>query len=925
MVKKAELKKIFKPEQYRVDLFKELGHIRSQCSKCGIFFWTLDSERNTCGETECDGGYKFIGRTGPNWDFHQTLNKLTSFFKRNGHTPIDPYPVVARWRDDLEFTIASIATFQPYVTSGALKPQANPLTIAQPCLRFGGEFNDLDNIGRTGRHLSSFIMFGQHAFNGEGLEGGYWMDRCIELNFNFLTKELKIEPEELTYTENIWMGGGNFGPNLESMAYGTEIVNSVFMQYENLPGGKYKEMDLKVIDVGWGGERVSWFSQGTPTIYEATFGKVWDYMQKESGLEYDKKLVEDYAVLAGFLDVNEITDIKSARSGIANQLGMTLDQLNAELAGIEGLYQLGDHARTISFALADGAIPSNAGGGYNVRTVMRRMFTINELLDLNMNLTELIRKHALYLSKSYPKLKGVDDFLDTIVDVERSRYHKTLESGQRYVKQLISDKKKIPNEKLLELYESRGIGPETVQAIAKQLGTVIEVPADFYNQLGMKEVKEDNLKASEFNLQELKQYKTVKRYYEIPYHREWKATVLAILDTGHLILDETILYPTGGGQEDDRGIIKAGRSNYNVIDVKKYGDAVLHKLDREPTSLKVGSKVKIILDWDRREACIRHHTGVHIVGGAAREIIGSHVWQAGADKTHERGRLDITHWELPSREVLDQIEIRSNEIVMQNLEVFKHTMKRNKAEQEYGFIIYQGGVVPGEEVRIIEIPKLDVQACGGTHAHLTGEVGYIKVMGAERIQDGIIRITLTAGKKAVLSAQHQYQLLSKSASEFKVTPEELPMTSERFFREWKDRGKVIDKLKHELAESRVPILIQSAEEVEVNGSTMKLIVVRQDGSQQDLIKLGDKLANATKEASNFISVILGQDGDRAVIVVARSQGSKYNLNGVIRGLGQIVGGGGGGNKDVVSGGGSKPENIPDALNKAKQIIIDNIK
>ncbi|MHA2032482.1 MAG: alanine--tRNA ligase-related protein, partial [Candidatus Kariarchaeaceae archaeon] len=355
-MEKSELAKIFTPEQYEVELFQEKGHVRKLCSHCGLFFWTLNPDRSTCGDTSCEGGYKFIGRKGVNWNFHQTISQLTNFFEKNGHEPIDPYPVVARWRDDLDFTIASIADFQPWVTGGHIPPPANPLTVPQPVLRFGGEFSDVDNVGRTGRHLTSFVMFGQHAFVSEDQKDGYWMDRCIDLNFEFLTTKQKLKPEEITYVENIWMGGGNFGPNLESMAYGTEIVNSVFMQYQNTPTG-YKEMDLKVIDVGWGTERNSWFSQGTSTIYEATFGPVLDYLLNETGIKVNQDLLTEYSRIAGLIDINEVSDVKKARSGIADQLGYTLDNLNLELQEIEAIYAIGDHSRTIAFALSDGAIP----------------------------------------------------------------------------------------------------------------------------------------------------------------------------------------------------------------------------------------------------------------------------------------------------------------------------------------------------------------------------------------------------------------------------------------------------------------------------------------------------------------------------------------------------------------------------------------
>ncbi|MHA2092987.1 MAG: alanine--tRNA ligase-related protein, partial [Candidatus Kariarchaeaceae archaeon] len=536
---KAELQKIFTPEQYKVELFQEIGHTRKQCSACGHMFWTLDPDADVCGDTSCAGGY-------------------------------DPYPVVARWRDDLEFTIASIADFQPWVTNGILPPPSNPLVVAQPCLRFGGEFNDLDNVGRTGRHLTSFTMFGQHAFNSETLTDGYWMDRCIDLNFQFLTQELRLQPEEINYVEGIWMGGGNFGPNLESMAFGTEIVNSVFMQYQNTPTG-YKEMDLKVIDVGWGGERTCWFSQGTPTIYEATFGPVLDYMLKESGVKPNQELLIEYAKIAGLADVNEIKDVKKERSNIAESLGLSLDALNAELQGIEAIYAIGDHCRSLAFALSDGAIPSNIGGGYNLRTVIRRLYTLNDQLDLNLDLTEIIARSALYLSQTFPRVKASVDLAGTVIDIERKRYDKTIATGRKHVDKLVKSKKKISDKVLVDLYTSRGIPPETVVDISTEHGVTVDIPFDFYQQVNDSlpqdeaRIKEE----TEVDLNKIKNYDTEMLYYDPRPKKITEANVVEVLDTGHVILDKTIFYPTGGGQAEDHGWIHASGQKLEVIDCKK--------------------------------------------------------------------------------------------------------------------------------------------------------------------------------------------------------------------------------------------------------------------------------------------------------------------------------------------------------------------
>ncbi|OYT29637.1 MAG: hypothetical protein B6U95_02100 [Thermofilum sp. ex4484_82] len=360
MITKSKLKNLLTEEKYKVNLFKEAGFVRKQCVKCGGFFWTLDPDRTTCGDPVCENGYKFIGEQKGNWNYHETIEHWCSFFEKHGHKRIREYPVVARWRDDITFTIASIADFQPWVVSGVVDPPANPLVVPQPCLRFGGKgFNDVDNVGRTGRHFSLFVMGGQHAFNSDKWKG-YWMDRCIELNFKFLTEELKIPQEEITYREDVWIGGGNFGPCLEAFAKGLEIVNNVFMQYEVLP-------------------------------------PVLKWLKSQVGLKVDEKLLKEYVIYMGMLDVSEMGNIDAIRRKIAEQIGINYEELKRELEPLEALYAIADHTRALIFAIADGALPSNVGGGYNLRTILRRALSLNDLYGFEIDFLELFYRHIDYL------------------------------------------------------------------------------------------------------------------------------------------------------------------------------------------------------------------------------------------------------------------------------------------------------------------------------------------------------------------------------------------------------------------------------------------------------------------------------------------------------------------------------------------------
>jgi len=915
LIDKSQLRNILTEEKYRVSLFKEKGFVRKQCPKCGGFFWTLDPNRDTCGDPACENGYKFIGEQKGNWDYHETIERWCNFFERRGHTRIKEYPVVARWRDDLTFTIASIADFQPWVVSGIVDPPANPLVVPQPCLRFGGKgFNDVDNVGRTGRHFSLFVMGGQHAFNSDKWKG-YWMDHCIELNFKFLTEELKIPPEDITYREDVWIGGGNFGPCLEAFAKGLEIVNNVFMQYEVQPDGTYREMKIRVIDVGWGIERICWFSQGTPTAYEAVFGPVLEWLKSQVDLEIDEKLLKNYVIYTGMLDLSEMTNIDAVRKQIAEQLGTSYEELKSELEPLEAIYAIADHTRALIFAIADGALPSNVGGGYNLRTILRRALSLNDLYNFNIDFLELFHRHINYLKKTYDRVLEAEDIIDDIFKIEKQRYYEALKRGEAYVKRLLTKKKKLNKDTLVTLYESKGIQPEMVQDIGRTLGLQIEVPADFYATIGEK--RERREKPQKYVEDYLKQQieslpSTEELYYKKPRKTVFDARVLKVIQNKYIVLDKTCFYPTGGGQLHDVGEINGNR----VINVQKINHVIVHEI-KGKTSLNEGQKVEGKVDLERRLSLMRHHTATHIINEAARRVLGKHVWQAGAEKRPDRARLDITHYKSLSADEVRKIELLANKIVMENRPVNIFWMHRNEAEQKYGFRIYQGGVVPGKDIRIIEIKDWDVEACGGLHCQNTGEVGPIKIIRVERIQDGVVRIEFCAGLAAVQQIQQQEELLEKTANVFRVPQIQLPRTAERFFKEWKELNKEIERLRNRLSMIMAERIIKEAETV----GKYKVVVRRINLNEKDLISIAEKII---KQKPNSI-VVLGGGTDRAIIVGATKELLKAELPNMIKESCKKLGGSAGGKGNIVIGGGPKVQYLDEELQKIFRAIVSKIK
>ncbi|OLS31862.1 MAG: Alanine--tRNA ligase [Candidatus Heimdallarchaeota archaeon AB_125] len=918
-ISKDQLKERFTKENYEVNLFKEKGFTRKQCPKCKHNFWTLVPDQEDCGDTRCSGGYKFIDKKGKNMDFDQTLKSLTDFFVKNGHTAIKDYPVVSRWRADMDFTIASIADFQPWVLEGIIDPPANPLIVPQMCIRTGGEFSDIDNIGKTARHLTSFVMFGQHSFNSERLTGGYWMDRCLDLNFQYLTEELGLKPEEISYVEGIWAGGGNFGPNLEAMAYGVEVVNNVFIEY-GFDNGNVKKLDMQVIDVGWGLDRVSWFSQGTPSIYEAIFPKAISYLQNENDYKPDHELLVDYNILAGLLAVEEVKDLREERKLMAQKLGMTYGEMLKVLGPQEAIYAIADHARTLSMTIADGAIPSNVGGGYNLRVLLRRIESLRSLYNLQFSIEKLFDLQIDQLSVSYPRVKEHRDDIFKIIDIELKRYEETKKSGKRLVGQLIQKKEDFDFKTLVDLYQNNGINPLMVKELAKENNLEVEVPDDFYIKMekhfAKQKAKQKEAK-EEITVVLDKEYITRTLFYEDVYQTKFNATVESVLDGEYLILDQTLFYPTGGGQIHDIGTISANGNEYQVVDVFKKGSTILHKI-KEKCELKKGQSVNGEIDGKRRMDIMRHHTAVHVVNNAARVVLGDHVWQAGADKTEHKARLDITHYNSVNFEELQKMEYLANQVVFENRPVSKVDLDRDEAERSYGFQIYQGGVVPGKTLHIVSINQWDIEACGGTHLDQTSDIGIIKLVGSERIQDGIVRLEILAGNPALKFVQQQENILKESSSILSIEPKILPKTVNRFFKEWKEQKKEIENLNKRIAELQFsPAQVKTKK---ING--VDVLVQETTGNQKELIV---QATQAVKNFENGISILISSDENKVILVGARSQKSQVDIVSIVKELSEIVGGSGGGKGELAIGGGPQKDKLSNLLSNIVKIIESNVK
>ncbi len=946
--------------EIHIPYWEEAGFIRQTCRVTNQFFWTRDSDRETCGDSVEDS-YTFIGKpiiegfSMRGKELKDTMREMfLDFFEQRDHERVAPYPVIARWRDDIHLTIASIADFQPHVTSGMVPPPANPLGISQPCIRL----TDVAAVGRSGRHLSTFEMMAHHAFN-RPKDGDvvYWIDQCVRYCDEMLCGHLGIDPAEITYLENPWSGGGNAGPALEVIVGGLELATLVFMNLEEheegdveIKGLRYREMNLQIIDTGYGLERFCWAAAGTPTIYEAIYPEsvVWlkslagfDEMVSRLGLSVETDvLLGELSRLAGILNIDVGTDVESLYSILSQRLvdsglDVSVEELKRLTEPLSGIYAIPDHMHAICNMLGDGLVPSNAKAGYLVRMLSRRVCRMKDDLGLDVSLAELAAHH-IDTHLDYSGFVQSREGTLAILTLEEQRYHEMLRKGEAAVRtalrDLPHDAKEAPDETLFRLAEERGLNPDMVASIANGAGwTQLGVRVGFAADMAARNAERTKAAASSRGHSELFESEdhpaTSLDFYQDTSLTSFDASVLGCkeLTTGQLralnlssevsitpthsvVLDRTLFYPEGGGQLGDQGTL----GEANVADTRIENGVVFHLTDG-PVSGSTSGRV----DWLRRRQLMDHHTAVHIVGGSARTLLGPHVWQAGSNKGERYARIDLTHYERLSRDELDSIEDYANDIIAADPAVDKIVLERAEADSRFGFELYQGGPPKHSEIRIIRIGEYDVQACGGTHHDKAGEVGELRIIRASQVQDGVERLQIVAGETAREHARAQERLLAESSEVLGVSPDDLPGAVSRFFEEWKSQQKKIESLEAEIVRLRTSGGGEDA--VEKEGIRYAVMEVR-----GDIKALMTMLAQLTRDPQKPTLAVLGTRDGGGKLIVASTEGTsaaeKHDATKILRAISSHIDGGGGGSPTMAQGGGSNPDGIPAALDAARELL-----
>ncbi|MEF8878943.1 MAG: alanine--tRNA ligase [Candidatus Thermoplasmatota archaeon] len=902
----------FLKEECDLEYFHDMGFIRKKCESCGDYFWTLDEKARFCDDQPCVE-FNFIDK--PLGEKPLSLGEVResflSYFEKHNHSRLsypvtgERCPVVARWRNDIYLTIASIADFQPHVTSGEVPPPANPLAISQPCIRL----NDLEEVGVSGRHLTTFEMMGHHAFN-KNYDEIYFKNKTVEYCDDYFVNHIGIPREEIKYKEQLWSGGGNAGPCLEVLAEGLEIATLVFMNMTRddegefeIKGEKYTRNPLQIVDTGYGLERIAWITQGTKTVYETVFPDVIKWIEGKTD-DGDKSLI----------------------------------------------YALADHSKCLAFMLGDGIVPSNAKAGYLSRLIIRRSLRFLEKLKVDFSLKDLVDLQLNVLKKDFPSLMSNHDQVMEILDLETERYQETLSKGKNLVKRIIKEETSIDTDQLINLYDTHGMPPEIVKNIAEEENVKVEIPENFDSMVA--ELHSHEEKSYEKEEKNISLPPTHPLYYDDHYQKEFDAKILWKKNTPEglkLILDQTVFYPEGGGQPADEGFLVYDEKQLEVKKVVKEKDSIIHVVDAEDI-VEEGKMVHGEIDWDKRYKLMKHHTGTHVVNGALRKILGEHVWQAGSQLGVDEGRFDYSHYRTLPDEKVEEIENLANKFVEQEIEVKKKVLDRNTAEKEYGFRLYQGGVPPGNSIRVLDIPGVDVEACGGTHLNNIGEIGKIRIIRSERIQDGVNRVVFAAGEmvdafeeeekklydEAIDKISQYYKVekredFSKTLDEvcniFSVQRNQLLKTLKRFLKETDpdllkekqvesldeactdlfEKWKQTQKAKKNVSNNQIESFLDKAESIP--GTDIKVIVGK---TENEGTSLAGELINSS---DNLVVHVF--DGKKLVSMA--SEEVDIDLREITKPVGDILGGGGGGKPDMVQCGGPNIDRIDEALEKAKQL------
>lgn len=885
---------------------------------------------------------------------NQIRDKFLKYFENKGHSHIASASLLPFNDPTLFFTNAGMVPFKDIFT-GREKRDYTKATTSQKCMRVSGKHNDLENVGRTPRHHTFFEMLGNFSF------GDYFKKDAIHYAWDFLTNIVGIPKEWLWITvftdddeaeqiwinqekvakeriirlgekENFWSMGetGPCGPcseihvdlkqlHGEGIAKGNpgnnendfmEIWNLVFMQFNRDESGRQTPLPKPSIDTGMGLERLAAVLQ-----------------KKKSNYETD----------LFFPLIQEIAH-KTNKTYRADK---TDDEISVSMR------VLADHIRAAVFLISDGVQPSNEGRGYVLRRIMRRAIRHGKMLgQTEAFFFTLIPTLIKLMGEAYPDLIKNESFITKVIKTEEERFLETLDRGMEMINEELSllekDKNKVfSGEKAFTLYDTFGFPFDLTELIASEKGFTVDkeqFDAEMEKQKGRARAawKGSGQDAVADLYHELSNAGISTRFlgYET---LNAESIIKALIVNGaqvqeakegtpvYVITKDTPFYGESGGQVGDKGSIVSATAQVQIDDTAKPLDGLfVHQGKVLTGTLKVGDNVSLKVNEIHRRPVMLNHTATHILHAALREILGDHVKQAGSLVDPTRLRFDFSHFEALTREQIEKIECRVNEVIQKNYVVTKEEMTQDEAKKKGALAFF--GDKYGDKVRVVTVGPYSMEFCGGTHLNASGEIGCFKITGESSVASGVRRIEAVTGMAAVKEFQNLKRILDNVASVLKAPASELVVRIQKNSEEAKKLQKEISQLKTKVATSGVATGGSTsggstdylAQVKEINGVKVLALEISLDDPKA-IRDLGDQLKN--KIGSGLVVIGTRAEGKATLtVMVTKDLTSKYQAGKIVGALAQIIGGKGGGRPDMAQAGGSLPDKLPEALAAVETLL-----
>jgi alanyl-tRNA synthetase len=861
--------------------------------------------------------------------------RFLRFFEERSHRIVAGSPLIP---DDpsLLLTAAGMVQFKPIFQGKKLVDFGRAASV-QKCVRT----TDIDEVGRTARHLTFFEMLGNFSF------GDYYKKEAIAWAWQLLTEDFKMDPAPLWVTifrdddeafkiwnqdvgiseerivrlgekDNFWSAGptGPCGPSSEIIHdFGEEksccpdcrvgcdcdrfleVWNLVFMQYDRDEQGKLNPLPRKNIDTGMGLERAAAILQGSETVFEG---------------DLLRPIVEAISVSA------KTSFGASAEKDVSLKI-------------------VADHSRAVAFLVSDGVLPSNEGRGYILRRLIRRAVRHGRLLGIEGTfLPPLVDRVIEVMKDAYPELAEHHAFVGQIVRSEEERFSQTLRQGLEILDQEIvrlkrEEVQRIPGEVVFRLYDTYGFPLELTAEIAREKEFTVDVPAFEKHMEKQKEKARAAVTAAGFAPAGIyheilsRTGKTEFVGYELDsvesvvgalVQKEKEVEVARQGDEVEIVLSKTPFYGEAGGQVGDTGGIETVTGKARVLDTQiPIPELYVHRARVESGSVKVGQVARTLIDLERRRKIARNHTATHVLHWALRQVLGEHAKQAGSLVDDKRLRFDFTHYEAVTPEELQRIERLANEKIMENHPVRSYVTSLEFARGSGAMALF--GEKYGDFVRVLEIGDFSRELCGGTHVSVTGEIGLVKVTSEASVGANLRRIEALSGTLALNYLLDKERALAEAGRLLKAKPIEIDKRIASLLREVREKDRELETLRARQAQQEVGVLLEASRQVD----GVRVLISRVKAKDMASLRF---YVDIVRDRIGSGIVVLGASSDvKAMLVAAVSPdlvGKGYHAGLLLEKIAPLVGGGGGGRPDMAQAGGKNPAGVDSALKEAEEQI-----